>query len=185
MKIKTLGWLGLIMALVITMSGFMPAAPAAQAAPATQIAQAHVWVEYVPGQTAHSRVLQNAGAEFFYSFDDLNSFVVGLPANLLAEIEAHPLVSRVYEDVRRYADAQTVKYSMNLVQGRDLMGRQPRQSGRSGSPTEQVERTTLSTRVCSPVTRTSRVSILLVVILQAGTLIPAVTARTSPGRLQR
>ena len=49
-----------------------------------------------------------------------NSFVVGLPADTLAEIEAHPLVSRVYEDVRRYADAQTVPYGVDLVQARDL-----------------------------------------------------------------
>ena len=132
MKIKPFVWLVLVMFLVVILSGMLPSTRAAsasldqaalqkQVAPVAVDGQVRVWVEYRWGMRPFvERALQNAGAEFFYSFDDLDSFVVGLPADRLAEIETHPLVERVEQDVKRYADAQTVPYGVDLVQARDL-----------------------------------------------------------------
>jgi len=62
-----------------------------------------VWVEFQPGKKAAAQAaLQSAGAQFHYTFDELNSFVVTLPATALKGISRNPNVVSIEEDVPRY-----------------------------------------------------------------------------------
>jgi subtilisin family serine protease len=62
-----------------------------------------VWVEFQPGKKdATQAALRGAGAQFHYTFDELNSFVVTLPAAALQGISRNPNVVSIEEDVPRY-----------------------------------------------------------------------------------
>ncbi len=115
MKFKLLGWLALALVLALSLAQVLPAA----SAPSGDLTR--VWVEYRQGERPLvERLLQNVGAEFHYTFDDLNAFVVSLPVSRLAEIERSPNVLQVIEDAKRYMDAQTVPYGIDLVQARQI-----------------------------------------------------------------
>ena len=62
-----------------------------------------VWVEFQPGKKAAAQAaLRGVGAQFHYTFDELNSFVVTLPATALKGISRNPNVVSIEEDVPRY-----------------------------------------------------------------------------------
>ncbi len=99
-----------------------------------------VWIEFAPGTkgAVHS-ALQGAGAQFHYTFDDLNSFVVTLPAQALKGLARNPNVVDIEEDAPRYpvsstaskgalapvadvidANGQIVPWGIDAVQARDV-----------------------------------------------------------------
>ncbi len=98
-----------------------------------------VFVEFTPrGKAVVQRELARAGAEFHYTFDFLNSFVVTLPTNVLNSLSQNPNVVGIEEDVPRYmistptssaleavaaaasAAGETVPYGVDAVQARDV-----------------------------------------------------------------
>ena len=80
------------------------------------------------------QALKNAGAEFHYAFDELNVFVVTVPATALDGIQPNPNVVLVEEDVMRFPISieqssvepsialpeQVIPYDMDMVQARDV-----------------------------------------------------------------
>ena len=66
-------------------------------------AKVRVFVGFAPGNKAatHS-ALQQAGAEFHYTFDDLNSFVVTGPSQALKGLSQNPNIVDIEEDAQRY-----------------------------------------------------------------------------------
>ncbi len=61
-----------------------------------------IWVEFQPGKKGVTQAtLIGAGAEFHYTFDELNSFVVTLPATALRGLSRNPNVVSIEEDVPR------------------------------------------------------------------------------------
>jgi serine protease len=122
--------LSLALVFAVLLAGFAPAA-------ATE--KTRVWVEFRPGQKGNvERALQRSGAEFHYTFDDLNSFVVTLPVAALNGIQNNPNVVDIEEDAIRYlyaqdipaiseflndlpdANGQTVPWGIDAVQARDV-----------------------------------------------------------------
>ncbi|MFN2143912.1 MAG: S8 family serine peptidase, partial [Anaerolineales bacterium] len=62
-----------------------------------------VFVEFAPGAKGKvQQLLNQEGAEFHYTFDDLNSFVVSLPEAALKGLAKNPNVVEIEEDVPRY-----------------------------------------------------------------------------------
>lgn len=83
--------------------------------------EARVWVEFKPGQKSSvEKALRGAGAQFHYTFADLNAFVVSLPAAAIQGISRNPNVVSIEEDALRYPDGQTVPYGIDMVQARDV-----------------------------------------------------------------
>lgn len=80
-----------------------------------------VWVEFSPGSSARvEKSLNGLGAEFHYSFEDLNSFVVTVPEQAIAGLRNNPNVVSIEEDAIRYPAGQTVPYGIDMVQARDV-----------------------------------------------------------------
>lgn len=78
---------------------------------------ARIWVEFKPGaKAAVHRALSGAGAQFHYTFDELNAFAVSVPEAALGGIQRNPNVARIEEDARRYPNAQVVPYGIDMVQ---------------------------------------------------------------------
>ena len=76
----------------------LAAAPAFGAPP-----NVRVFVEYSPGgKSAVQGALHQAGAEFHYTFDDLNSYVVTMPAQALKGLSQNPNVVDIEEDAPRF-----------------------------------------------------------------------------------
>ncbi|MEE4195583.1 MAG: S8 family serine peptidase [Anaerolineae bacterium] len=93
-KVFTLLSLALMAAMLFTV--FAPVA----AAPKEKV---RVWVEFAPGKKGNvEAALRGNGAQFHYTFDDLNSFVVTLPSAALSGISNNPNVVDIEEDVKRY-----------------------------------------------------------------------------------
>lgn len=83
--------------------------------------QERVWVKFKDGAKAQvQRALQGAGAEFHYTFDNLNAFAVSLPAQAIQGISNNPNVEYVEADPVRVPMAQTVPFGIDLVQARDV-----------------------------------------------------------------
>ena len=101
--------------------------------------KARVMVQFAPGKgAAVEQALKGAGAEFHYSFANLNVYAVSLPQAALAGIQNNPNVVLVEEDAPRYmigiqrskrqdvsatpqlAGSQVVPYGVDLVQARDV-----------------------------------------------------------------
>jgi serine protease len=79
---------------------------------------ARVWVQYRPGQqVAVQRTLEQAGAQFHYTFPQLDSHVVTLPSTALPGIANNPNVVAVEDDVPRelLADAPAEAYAQALA----------------------------------------------------------------------
>ncbi len=114
-----------------------------------QTANARVFVQYAPGQrVAVERALARNGAEFHYSFDDLNSFAVTLPLAALDGLRRNPSVVLIEDDVERYPigvmqsqfseavmSGQTVPYGIDMVQARDVWDANRDGTVDSGAPT--------------------------------------------------
>jgi serine protease len=95
--------------------------------------KARVFVQFAPnGKGAVAKALQNAGAEFHYEFDELNTFAVSLPSAALDGISRNPNVVLVEEDSLRFPIGvmesqelmslpdQVVPYGIDMVQARDV-----------------------------------------------------------------
>ncbi len=98
-----------------------------------------VLVEFQPGKKgAVESSLGRAGAEFHYTFDRYNTFVVSVPEAALAGLRNNPNVLSLEEDPLRYplsmmaaaaiapaadtvdSNGQTVPYGIDMVQARDV-----------------------------------------------------------------
>lgn len=80
-----------------------------------------VWVKFHDGGKGPvQRALKSAGAEFHYTFDNLNAFAVTLPAQAIAGIRNNPHVEYVEADPIRVPLAQSVPFGIDLVQSRDV-----------------------------------------------------------------
>ena len=103
------------------------------AAPAQADGKLRVFVQFAPGQKAAvEKALNAAGAEFHYTFDELNTFTVSLPEAALKGLSRNPNVVLIEEDALRApigimpssvqaVDAgQTVPYGIDMVQARDV-----------------------------------------------------------------
>lgn len=113
-----------------------------------------VMVQFAPGKgAAVERALKAAGAEFHYSFTDLDVFAVSLPQKALAGIQKNPSVVLVEEDAPRYmieimrsqrqaanespllAGSQVVPYGVDMVQARDVWDADRNDVLDAGAPT--------------------------------------------------
>jgi subtilisin family serine protease len=113
----------------------------AAASPVFSAAQkVRVFVEFTPGgKAAVQKALTGVGAEFHYTFDHLNAFVVTLPEQALNGLAKNPNVVDVEEDALRYpimsslntdamsalgdvvsSSGDTVPYGVDAVQARDV-----------------------------------------------------------------
>ncbi len=91
-----------------------------------------ILVQYAPGQrAAMQNALNAAGARFHYSFDELETFAVTVPAAALAGLQRNPNAVLIEEDALRYpvetipslvaaTDVQEVPYGIDMVQARDV-----------------------------------------------------------------
>lgn len=144
---KVLRGLTLILVVAFLMAAAMPAMGAGE--------KVRVWVEFDLGAKADVQAaLERVGADFHYTFDRLNSFVVSLPENAIAGISHNPNVIRVEEDVRRYpissssasglfapatdtvdANGQIVPWGIDAVQARDVWDTNRDGAFDAGAPT--------------------------------------------------
>jgi subtilisin family serine protease len=92
-----------------------------------------VMIQFAAGQRASvENSLRNVGAEFHYTFDDLQTFVVTVPSVALNGLQRNPHVVLIEEDVERYPISvmnsletlslpnQVVPYGIDMVQARDV-----------------------------------------------------------------
>lgn len=106
-----------------------------------------VMVQFTPGQKgAVEQTLKANGAEFHYKFDDLQTFVVTVPASALNGLSHNPNVVMVEEDAVRMpigimpslqaaATVQNVPYGIDMVQARDVWDANRDGVVDSGAPT--------------------------------------------------
>ncbi|HEY0660018.1 MAG TPA: S8 family serine peptidase [Lysobacter sp.] len=93
----------------------------AGAATAAQPDANRVLVKFKPGAKAGAqKALQAAGARYHYTFDDLHTFAVTVPAKALQGLRNNPNIEYVETDAPRYATAQSVPYGIDNVQARDV-----------------------------------------------------------------
>jgi subtilisin family serine protease len=137
----------LSIALLITLTLGMFASSTA-AAPNSQ--ELRLMVQYAPGQRGSvARDLNANGAAFHYDFEELNTFVVTIPAAAYPGLSRNPNVVLIEEDVERYpigiipsvaaaplaATAQEVPYGIDMVQARDVWDADRNGSVDAGAPT--------------------------------------------------
>lgn len=91
-----------------------------------------VFVQFSPnGKGAAQKALKNAGAEFHYEFEELNTFAVSLPSAALDGISRNPNVVLIEEDSLRFPigvmessysapAGQEIPYGIDMVQARDV-----------------------------------------------------------------
>ncbi len=110
-----------------------------------------IMVQFTPGHKADAeKALNGVGAEFHYTFDELNTFVVSVPAQAVNGLEHNPNVAFIEEDVERYPISitqsqsaapqaavaeQTVPYGVDMVQARDVWDTNRDGTVDSGAPT--------------------------------------------------
>ena len=119
----------LIVALVLGAFAFNPVQSASDSS------KVRVLVQFHPGaRGAVEKTLKGVGAEFHYTFDELNAFAVTVPSAALNGLERNPNVVLVEEDAPRFpigieksgtaavaaATGQTVPYGIDMVQARDV-----------------------------------------------------------------
>jgi len=118
--------IALMFILVLGLVGVSQAAP-------DDNGKTRVFVQFAPnGKGAVEKALKNAGAEFHYEFDELNTFAVSLPSAALDGISRNPNVVLVEEDGLRFPigitqsqemlslPVQEVPYGIDMVQARDV-----------------------------------------------------------------
>jgi len=133
--------------LIFLLGAAVPAFGAAQ--------QVRLFVGFTPGgKAAAQQALSAAGAEFHYTFDDLNSFVVTIPAQAVNGLTRNPNITDVEEDPLRFpisitpskgtlapvadtvdANGQTVPWGIDAVQARDVWDTNRDGSFDAGAPT--------------------------------------------------
>ncbi len=95
-----------------------------------------VFVQFAPGQKGNvEAALNGVGAEFHYTFDDLNAFAVSVPAAAIEGLNHNPNVVLIEEDALRApisimpstlpsdlaaSGSQVVPYGVDMVQARDV-----------------------------------------------------------------
>lgn len=99
-----------------------------------------VWVEFSPGGESNVRsALNRLGAQFHYEFEELNSFVVSLPAQAVSGLSKNPNVLSIEADALRYPirqvssrgiaalaadttgpNGQTIPWGIDAVQARQV-----------------------------------------------------------------
>ena len=140
--------LTVIISLLLSLAVMMPA-NAGQGAD-----KVRVLIQFADGHKADvENSLHGAGAEFHYTFDDLNTFAVSVPAQALSGLEHNPNVVLVEEDAPRFpigisasrmaaqtlaplaAGGQVVPYGVDMVQARDVWDVDRNGSVDSGAPT--------------------------------------------------
>ncbi len=113
-----------------------------------------VLIQFANGHKANvENSLRGAGAEFHYTFDDLNTFAVSVPAQALSGLQNNPHVVFIEEDAPRYpisitpsqaaaqslaplaASGQVVPYGVDMVQARDVWDVDRNGVVDSGAPT--------------------------------------------------
>lgn len=106
------------------------------ASTASEEGKARVWVEFAPGMKNQvHRALANAGAEFHYEFDELNSIVVSVPEAAIGGLSHNPNILSIEEDAKRYLDADTVPFGVDMVQARQVWDANLDGTVDSGAPT--------------------------------------------------
>lgn len=143
--LKKLTLVGLV--LIFLLGAAVPAFGATQ--------KVRVFVGFAPGsKAAVQQALTAAGADFHYTFDDLNSFVVSVPEKALNGLSKNPNVVDIEEDVERYpisitpatgtfaaqadtidANGQTVPWGVDAVQARQVWDANLDGSFDAGAPT--------------------------------------------------
>ncbi len=114
MSRKVLSIFSLLIALILVVSVVQPAYT-------SNDGKMRVWVEFSPGRGAKvEQALSAVGAEFHYTFEELNSFVVTVPEQSLAGLRNNPNVVAIEEDAIRYATADEAPYGIDMVQARDV-----------------------------------------------------------------
>lgn len=114
MSRKIFSIFSLLIALILVVSVVQPAYT-------SNDGKMRVWVEFSPGRSAKvQQALSAVGAEFHYTFKELNSFVVTVPEQALAGLRNNPNVVSIEEDAIRYATAEEVPYGIDMVQARDV-----------------------------------------------------------------
>ena len=123
-------FVGMVALLVLT-----AASPTAGAAD-----KVRVFVEFAPGSKGTvQNLLSNSGADFHYTFDFLNSYVVTLPSKALNGLAQNPNIIGIEEDAPRYPilskpakgnfapladttdpNGQPIPYGVDAVQARDV-----------------------------------------------------------------
>jgi serine protease len=138
--------LTLIASMLLSMTAIQPAA--------ANNDMARVFVQFADGGKANvQNALNAAGAEFHYTFDDLNTFAVSLPVQALAGLERNPSVVLIEEDSPRYpvgvipnsgldsqnllfsSGGQVIPYGVDMVQARDVWDADRNGVVDSGAPT--------------------------------------------------
>jgi serine protease len=97
-----------------------------------------VFITFAKGKKANVKnVLKGAGAEFHYTFDDLNTFTVSVPTQALDGLARNPNIVLIEEDSPRYpigvtasavespslfsiTGGQVIPYGVDMVQARDV-----------------------------------------------------------------
>jgi len=134
-KEKTMKRLVLSVSAVLILSLGIGAFASLPVQSATDGNHVRVLVQFQPGaRGAVEKTLQGLGAEFHYTFDELDAFAVTVPAAALNGLTKNPNVVLVEEDALRFpieiqesgaatvaaATTQTVPYGVDMVQARDV-----------------------------------------------------------------
>lgn len=143
---KTRGLVGIIAAVLVALTF-----PLAAASAGTD-GKARVWVQFAPGSKAQvENVVRAANAEFHYTFDDLDAFVVSVPEAALRGLQKNPNIVLIEEDVMRFPigiersqvvaptsvilEHQVVPYGIDMVQARDVWDADRNGALDEGAPT--------------------------------------------------
>lgn len=92
-------------------------AGAAVAGGNADLAKARVYVGFKAGQKGLvERALHNIDADFHYSFDELNAFVVSVPPLALAGLSRNPNIEYIEKDAKRYPLGEVEPWGISKVQ---------------------------------------------------------------------
>lgn len=113
--------------------------------------KARVWVQFAPGAKGQvENALSAAKAEFHYTFDDLDAFVVSVPEAALSGLAKNPNIVLIEEDAVRLPigieksqalpaesvlPEQVVPYGIDMVQARDVWDADRDGTVDTGAPT--------------------------------------------------
>jgi len=116
---KVARWLRIVIPVLLVVG--MLASFTAPASMSSEDGKARVWVTFNPGgKGGAERALKGVGAEFHYTFDNLNAFVVSVPEQALEGLSHNPNIVLIEEDAPRYLSSQDVPYGIDMVQARDV-----------------------------------------------------------------
>ncbi len=141
--------LHLVLSVLVLVLAFSAASPGVSA---SEDGKVRVWVQFQPGgKAAVENALNASGAEFHYTFEELNAFAVSLPAQALDGIRRNPNVVLIEEDALRFPigveqspvqaasqvtlTGQVVPYGIDMVQARDVWDANRDGVVDSGAPT--------------------------------------------------